>query len=419
MLGKKIGITDIVPQIKGKRIVMRVDFNVPMKSGKVSDDTRIVATLPTIRLIMQSGAKSLVMLSHLGRPDGQKTPKDSLKPLVPVIEGHLKQKIIFLEDCVGPEVEKACANPADGSIFLLENVRFHGEEEGQAVINKETIKSKPEDVKAFRDSLTKLGDIYISDAFGTAHRGHSSMVGVNLPIKAAGLLMKKELDAFSAVLESPKRPLLVILGGAKVKDKIKLINNILKVADELIIGGGMAFTFLKVSQGMKIGKSLFDEEGSKIVADILKKAKEKNIKIHFPVDFICGDKFDKDANTKYTTMEQGIEEPYMGLDVGEKTIAIYKEAVMRAKSIMWNGPVGVFEMEKFKKGSVSLVDFCIEAAAKGTITVSGGGDTVNLIQSVKGAFEKFTHVSTGGGASLELMEGREMPGIAALSDKTA
>jgi phosphoglycerate kinase len=366
---------------------------------------------------MSSGAKSLVMLSHLGRPDGQKNPKESLKPLVPVIEALLKQKIIFLEDCVGPEVEKACENPANGSIFLCENVRFHPEEEGQAIINKETIKSKPDDVKKFRESLTKLGDIYVSDAFGTAHRGHSSMVGINLPIKSAGLLMKKELDAFSAVLENPKRPLLVILGGAKVKDKIKLINNILKVADEMIIGGGMAFTFLKVAYGMKIGKSLFDEEGSKIVMEILKKAEEKKIKIHLPIDFMCGDKFDKDAKTMLCTKETGIEEPWMGLDCGEKTIAIYQEAVMRAKSIMWNGPVGVFEMDKFKVGSEKLVHFVVEVSAKGTITVAGGGDTVNLIQSVKGAFEKFTHVSTGGGASLELMEGREMPGIAALSDK--
>ena len=325
MLSKKLGLAAIKESLKGKRVVMRVDFNVPVKEGVVTDPTRIRATLPSLRCIFESGASSLVLMSHLGRPDGQKSEKNSMKPVVPILQELMGRPVTFLEDCVGEEVEKACASPPEGSLILLENLRFHGEEEGSAVIEGKKVKCKEEDVVTFRHSLSKLGDVYINDAFGTAHRAHSSMVGCDLPIKAAGFLLKKELDAFASVLEKPASPLLVILGGAKVKDKIKLIMNLLDLADEMIIGGGMLFTFKKVLEGMQIGNSLYDEEGAGIVPDIMAKAKEKNCKIHLPVDFLCGDKFDKDATVKYVTDKDGVPEGWLGMDIGPESIKVNSE----------------------------------------------------------------------------------------------
>ena len=277
-------------------------------------------------------------MSHLGRPDGQIIEKYSLKPCVSVLEELIGQKVQFLNNCIGEEVEKTVENAKDGQIILLENLRFHIEEEGAGVKDGAKVKAKKEDVDAFREKLKKLGDVFVNDAFGTAHRAHSSTAGIDLPIKVAGLLLAKEIQYFAKALESPERPLLVILGGAKIKDKIKLIMNILDIANELIIGGGMAFTFLKVLKGMKIGKSLFDEEGSKIVPDIMKKAEEKKVKIILPVDFVCGDKFAADCNIKKFTLEEGIEEGFAGYDIGEKSIEINRNAIAGAKTVLWNGP---------------------------------------------------------------------------------
>jgi len=292
MLSKKLTIDKIPHLIKDKRVLMRVDFNVPIKEGKVSDATRITSTLPTIEFLKKSGAKSIILMSHLGRPDGQRIEKFSMKPTVGCLEDLLKQKITFLNDCVGADVEKACIGSSAGQIIMLENVRFHLSEEGKGLINGEKVKASKDDIKSFRDSLTKLGEIYVNDAFGTSHRAHSSMVGVNVQTRAAGFLLKKELEYFSKVLESPDRPLSVVLGGAKVADKIKLIMNILDVANDVIIGGGMAFTFNKVINGTNIGKSLFDVEGAKLVPDIVKKAKDKGVKLHIPNDFVCSDTLD-------------------------------------------------------------------------------------------------------------------------------
>eukprot|EP00824_Muranothrix_gubernata_P018315 TRINITY_DN372_c0_g1_i1.p1 TRINITY_DN372_c0_g1~~TRINITY_DN372_c0_g1_i1.p1 ORF type:complete len:420 (-),score=136.48 TRINITY_DN372_c0_g1_i1:49-1308(-) len=417
MLGKKVGLASLGESLKGKRVLMRCDFNCPIKEGKVSDATRIKATLPSINYIFEQGAKVLIIMTHLGRPDGMKIDKYTVKPVAPVLEELSKKKVTFVEDCVGEVAMKAVEAAPEGSIVLLENVRFHVEEEGKGKNEKgEAVKATKENVDAFRAQLTKLGDVYVSDAFGTAHRAHSSMVGVDLPVKAAGFLVKKELDAFSKVLEAPARPLLVIMGGAKVKDKIQLIMNMLDLVDEMIIGGGMVFTFKKVLSNMNIGSSLYDEEGSKIVKDIMKKAEEKKVKIHLPIDFVCGDKFDKDANTKVVKEAEGIPEGWIGMDCGEESIKINSEAIKRAKTILWNGPQGVFEFDKFRAGSVQILEDLIEATKAGVITVAGGGDTVAMIQSVEGAFEKLSHVSTGGGASLELMEGKKLPGIVALSD---
>uniref|UniRef100_A0A4W3K7B6 Phosphoglycerate kinase n=1 Tax=Callorhinchus milii TaxID=7868 RepID=A0A4W3K7B6_CALMI len=395
----------------------RVDFNVPMKNNQITNNQRIKAAIPSVKHCLDKGAKSVVLMSHLGRPDGVPMPdKFSLAPVAEELKKLMGRDITFLKDCVGPEVEKACANPAPGSVILLENLRFHVEEEGKgkdASGNK--TKAEPGKVDAFRASLSKLGDVYINDAFGTAHRAHSSMVGVNLPLKAAGFLMKKELDYFAKALENPVRPFLAILGGAKVQDKIQLISNLLDKVNEMIIGGGMAFTFLKVINKMEIGDSLFDEEGSKIVNELMAKAKKNGVTITLPVDFVTADKFDENAKVGAATLATGIPAHSMGLDCGPESIKKFVEVVGRAKLIVWNGPVGVFEWDKFCKGTKAVMDKVVEVSKAGTITIIGGGDTATCCAKW-GTEDKVSHVSTGGGASLELLEGKVLPGVEALSN---
>ena len=412
----KKSITEV--PLKGRRVIMRVDFNVPQDkaTGAITNPARIIAALPTIKYILDQGA-SLVLMSHLGRPDGKKVEKYTLKPVAQKLEELLGKPVKFLSDCVGPGVEAACSSLGAGEVVLLENLRFHIEEEGK-VKNKDGTKTKadPEKVAAFRASLTKLGDIYANDAFGTAHRAHSSVVGVDLPEKVAGFLMQKELDAFAAVLDNPKRPVLAILGGAKVADKIPLIRNLLDKADEIIIGGGMTFTFKKVLDGMEIGESLFDPEGAKIVEDLMEKAKAKGVKIHLPVDFLCGDKFDADAKIQTVDDKTGIPTGWIGLDVGPKSHALFAEVIARAKTIIWNGPPGVFEFDRFAEGTRSMAEAIAAATAAGAISVVGGGDTATAAKKFK-VVDKVSHASTGGGASLELLEGKTLPGVANLNEK--
>jgi len=407
--------------LAGKRVVMRVDFNVPQdkKTGAITNVQRIAAAIPTIQYALDKGA-SVVLLSHLGRPDGEVKAKYSLKPIAEKLAELIKKPVQFVDECVGAKAEGAAAALKSGEILLLENVRFHIEEEGKVTKKKEDgseekIKADPKKVEEFRASLSKLGDVYVNDAFGTAHRAHSSMVGINLPIKASGFLMKKELDAFAAVIESPKRPLLAILGGAKVADKIQLINNLLDKANELIIGGGMAYTFLKVRDNMAIGKSLFDAEGAKIVGELLAKAKAKGVQIHLPVDFVAADKFSPDANTQTVTVAQGIPEGWEGLDCGPATNANVAAVIGRAKTVVWNGPLGVFEFDKFAAGTKAAMDAMVKVTTTGAVTVIGGGDTATAAAKW-GTDTKVTHCSTGGGASLELLEGKVLPGIAALNE---
>lgn len=403
--------------VKDKRVVMRVDFNVPMKSNQITNNQRIKAAVPSIKHCLDKGAKSVVLMSHLGRPDGVPMPdKYSLAPVAEELKKLMGRDITFMKDCVGPEVEKACANPAPGSVFLLENLRFHVEEEGKgkdASGNK--TKADPGKVDAFRASLSKLGDVYVNDAFGTAHRAHSSMVGVNLPLKAAGFLMKKELDYFAKALENPVRPFLAILGGAKVQDKIQLISNLLDKVNEMIIGGGMAFTFLKVINKMEIGDSLFDEEGSKIVNELMEKAKKNGVTITLPVDFVTADKFDENAKVGTATVAAGIPAHWMGLDCGPESIKKFVEVVGKSKLIVWNGPVGVFEWDKFSKGTKAVMDKVVEVTKMGTVSIIGGGDTATCCAKWE-TEDKVSHVSTGGGASLELLEGKVLPGVEALSN---
>ncbi|KAI0075442.1 phosphoglycerate kinase [Panus rudis PR-1116 ss-1] len=414
-LSNKLSITDL--DLKGKRVLIRVDFNVPMQDGKVTNPARIVAALPTIQYALDNGAKTVVLMSHLGRPDGKVVPKYSLEPVAKELEKHINKPVTFVHECVGPEVEAAVNNAAPGSIILLENLRFHIEEEGSTKDKDgNKIKADPAKVAEFREGLTKLGDVYVNDAFGTAHRAHSSMVGVKLPQRAAGFLMKKELEYFAKALEKPERPFLAILGGAKVSDKIQLIENMLDKVDSLIIAGGMAFTFKKVLENVPIGNSLFDKPGSEKVAALIEKAKQKNIKVVFPVDFVTADKFDKDANTGLATDKEGIPEGWMGLDAGPKSRELFKQTVLEAKTILWNGPPGVFEFPKFAEGSKSLLDATVEAAQKGATVIVGGGDTATVVAQ-HGLEDKLSHVSTGGGASLELLEGKTLPGVAELSEK--
>ncbi len=401
--------------LKGKRVLMRVDFNVPQDkaTGAITNNQRIVAALPTIKHALEQGA-SVVLMSHLGRPDGQKIAKFSLKPVAAELEKVLGRKVTFLDDCVGPAIEAAVGKIAPGDVVLLENLRFHIEEEGKVKLEDGTSKkADPKAVEVFRASLTKLGDVYVNDAFGTAHRGHSSIVGVALKDKAAGFLMEAELKAFAQVLETPQRPLLAILGGAKIADKIPLINNLLEKANEIIIGGGMAFTFKKELEGMSIGDSLFDAEGAKIAKELFAKAKAKGVIITLPVDFVIADKFDANANTKVVSDKEGIPAGWMGLDGGPKSIELYSQAIGRAKTIVWNGPSGVFEFEKFAGSTKAMADAIAKATASGATTVVGGGDTATAAKKFKVA-DKVTHCSTGGGASLEFLEGKVLPGVAFL-----
>ena len=412
----KLFIEDL--DLKGKRALIRVDFNVPQDkaTGAITNTKRIEAALPTIRYALDKGA-STILMSHLGRPDGKRIDKFSLKPVAEALQKLLGRPVQFLSDCVGAEVEAACAKARPGDVILLENLRFHIEEEGKVKLEDGSkLKADPEKVKAFRASLTKLGDVYINDAFGTAHRDHSSMTGVQLPQRACGYLMKKELDAFAAVLENPKRPLLAILGGAKVADKIQLINNLLDKADELIIGGGMAYTFRKVQDNMKIGNSLFDPEGAKIVPELLAKAKAKGKQIHLPVDWVTADKYAADAKTGTATLQSGIPDGWEGLDAGPESSKIFTAAIARAKTIVWNGPPGVFEFPAFEKATRAMAYAIVASTAAGATTVVGGGDTATAAKKF-GADKKVTHTSTGGGASLEFLEGKVLPGVAALSDK--
>ena len=401
--------------LTGKRVLIRVDFNVPMKEGKITNNQRIVAALNTVKYALEKKAKSIVLMSHLGRPDGQANMKYTMKPVAEELKSLLGKEILFLSDCVGPEVEAACADPAPGTIILLENLRFHVEEEGKGIgADGSKVKADKESVSKFRSSLRKLGDIYVNDAFGTAHRAHSSMVGEGFETRASGFLLKKELDYFAKVLDNPQRPFLAILGGAKVADKIQLINNLLDKVNEMIIGGGMAYTFLKVSKNMKIGNSLFDEEGAKIVNDLLSKAEKNKVQIHLPIDFVTAEKFAEDSAPGSADLETGIPDGWMGLDVGPKSRELFSQPIGRAKTIVWNGPAGVFEFANFSNGTKSLMDNVVEATTRGAITIIGGGDTATCAAKW-GTEDKVSHVSTGGGASLELLEGKVLPGVEALS----
>jgi len=409
----KLFIEDL--QLEGKRVLMRVDFNVPMKDGKIVNDTRVRASLPSIRYVLAHGA-SLVLMSHLGRPDGQRIGKYSLRPVAEHLQELLGTPVRFLPDCAGADVERACAALKPGEVILLENLRFHIEEEGK--VKREdgsSVKADPSAVAAFRASLTRLGDVYVNDAFGTAHRGHSSMIGVNLPQRAAGYLMKKELDFLGEAIDRPQRPFVAIIGGAKVSGKIDVIESLLPKVDTLLIGGGMAFTFFK-AQGKEIGGSLVENDRLDMARTLLAKAGSK---LMLPVDTVVTDALDLDARkvgTLKTLAWDRMGPKDIGVDIGEATRATFCGVVKRARTIIWNGPMGVFEISAAAAGTLAMAQALADATATGAITVVGGGDSVAAIEAC-GLADKVTHVSTGGGASLEFLEGKELPGVACLSEK--
>jgi phosphoglycerate kinase len=413
----KLKIEDV--NVKGKRVFMRVDFNVPQDKTDpniITNTQRIDGAIPTIKAVLDGGAKSVVLASHLGRPDGQVVDKFSLAPVAKIVSEKLGKPVVFLKDITGTETAEATKNPADGTVFLLENLRFNVEEEGKGVdADGNKVKADPVKVTEFRAAIKNTADIYVNDAFGTAHRGHSSMLGEGFDLKAAGALMSKELDAFAKVLDNPKAPVLAILGGAKVTDKIQLILNMLPKVNQLIIGGGMAFTFLKVNDGMEIGSSLYDEEGAKIVPDIMAKAKKLGVEIILPVDFVVSSKFGDDGEIKTATKAEGVPEGFLGLDGGVETNKLNVAAVKGANTILWNGPMGVFEMKAFEEGTKSVMDAVVDATKAGAVTVIGGGDTATACKKWD-TEDKVSHCSTGGGASLELLEGKVLPGVAALTD---
>ena len=386
--------------LKDKRVLMRVDFNVPLDDKlNITDDIRIRSSLPSIKYALEAGAK-VILMSHLGRPDGKVVDSMRLTPVAKRLGELLGKKVTKTDDCIGDAVRKTVAAMKPGDVILLENLRFHAEEE----------KNDP----AFAKELANLGDVFVNDAFGTAHRAHASTEGITkyLP-SVAGFLLEKEIQYLGGAVDNPKRPFVAILGGAKVKDKIKVIDNLLNKVDALLIGGGMAYTFLKV-KGKTIGASKLDKDGLDTAKQALDKAAGKNIPILLPVDNIIGDKFDANANVKL--VGEDIPDGWMGLDIGPETIKLFEDKLKTAKTIVWNGPLGVFEMDKFAKGTKDIAGFL--AGLKGVTTIIGGGDTAAAMSKFK-VEDKMTHISTGGGASLEYLEGRGLPGIDALNDRPA
>lgn len=383
---------------QGQRVLVRVDFNVPLESGRITDDTRMRAALPTINYLLEAGA-SVMLCSHLGRPKGKVAPEFSLSQLVPHLSELLGRPVVFASDCVGPVAEAAAAKLQPGDVLLLENLRFHAEEE--------------QNDPAFSQALAKLADIYVNDAFGTAHRAHASTAGVVEYVKPAvgGFLMQKEVDIMGQALSAPERPFVAIIGGAKVTDKIMVIENLLDKVNTLIIGGGMANTFLR-AQGYATGKSLVEEEKVALAGELINKAKSKGVHLLLPTDVVVAAEFKADTAHKNVAVSE-IPADWMALDVGVETAKAYAAAIESARTVIWNGPMGVFEMPAFAHGTLEVARAM--ARSSGT-TIVGGGDSVAAVEQA-GLAEQMSHVSTGGGASLEFLEGRELPGVVCLETK--
>jgi len=397
---EKLTIDDL--QLRGKRVFIRVDFNVPLQDGAVTDDTRIRETLPTLRLAIQKGGR-LVLASHLGRPKGGPDPKYSLRPAAKKLEELLGRPVGFASDCVGAEAEAQSKALSDGRVLMLENVRFHPEEE--------------KNDEAFSRQLAALCDgLFVCDAFGSAHRAHASVVGITRFVKqaAAGRLMEKELKYLGKAVTNPARPFVAILGGAKVSDKIEVVENLMKIADSMLIGGAMAYTFLK-AEGEPVGKSLVEEDKVDLAGRLRNEARERRFPLLLPVDHVLAAEFKPDAATQ-TTSVSATPDGWMGLDIGPKTVASYQQKIAGAKTIVWNGPMGVFEMPAFAKGTLEVAKAVAAATTAGATSIVGGGDSVAAVHQ-SGVADKISHISTGGGASLEFLAGRKLPGVEALTNK--
>jgi len=397
---KKLSIRDL--QLEGKRVFVRVDFNVPLEKGQVTDDTRIRETLPTLKFARERGAR-LVLASHLGRPKGKADPKYSLRPVAARLADLLGITVDFASDCVGAEPEAKSRALSNGAVLLLENVRYHREEEAND--------------EAFSRQLAALCDgLFVCDAFGSAHRAHASVVGITRFVRqsAAGLLMERELTYLGKTLTAPEHPFVAILGGAKVSDKIEVVENLMKIADAMLIGGGMAYTFLK-AQGISVGKSIVESDKLDLASRVLAEARGKNFRLLLPVDHVVGAEFR--ADTQKRTVRVGeTPDSWMGLDIGPETIQLFSAEIERAKTIVWNGPMGVFEMPAFALGTIEIAKAVAAATSRGATSIVGGGDSVAAVQQI-GVADKISHISTGGGASLEFLAGKKLPGVEALTDK--
>ncbi len=400
-----MNLNDIVKiqdvNLDNKTVVVRVDYNVPLKDGKVDNPKRITATEKTIKYLLGKGCK-LVLIAHLGRPKGKVAPEFSLAPVAPEVEKIMGVKVHFASDCVGEVAEEAVKNAKNGEIVLLENLRFHPEEE--------------KNDKEFAKKLAKLGDFFVQEAFGTVHRAHASTSAITefLP-SAAGFLIQKEVEFLGGALENPARPFAAIIGGAKVSDKIMVLNNLLDKVDVLIVGGGMAYTF-NTALGYKVSNSLLEADKIEEAKSIMAKAKEKGVKLLLPIDNIAAKEFAEGVETVVTD-SPNIPEGFMGLDIGPKTIKLFEDALSECKTIFWNGPVGVFEMPTYAKGSFAIAETLVKLTEKGAITIIGGGDSLNVLKKAKIPSSKVSHASTGGGASMEFVEGKELPGLTALLKK--
>ncbi|HEY4756545.1 MAG TPA: phosphoglycerate kinase [Ignavibacteriaceae bacterium] len=396
---KKLSIDNV--DLKNKRVLVRVDFNVPLDENlQITDDIRITSSLPTIKKIILEGGK-VILMSHLGRPKGKVNLKYSLKPAAERLSKLLGKEVKLAPDCIGEEVKTLVNKMNGGDVLLLENLRFHEEEEKNDA--------------AFAKKLSELGDVYINDAFGSAHRAHASTEGVTKFIKqcASGYLMQKELDYLGTAIANPQRPFAAILGGAKISGKIDVISNLLSKVDKLLIGGGMAFTFLK-AQGKEIGKSLLEEEKIDLAKEVLEKVKNSNVEFLLPVDFIVADEFKNDSPSMIVKADS-IPSDKMGLDIGPESIKLFSQELENSKTIVWNGPMGVFEMDNFAKGTFAIAQVLADVTSKNAVTIIGGGDSAAAI-SKAGLDDKVSHVSTGGGASLKFLEGKVLPGVDALTN---
>lgn len=396
----KLFVEDL--SVSSKRVIVRVDFNVPIKDGKVESDKRLRESLPTIEYLRKKDAK-VILMSHLGRPDGKRVPEMSLRPVAEVLAGLLGAPVAFADDCIGPAATQAVAALAPGGVLLLENLRFHADEE--------------ENAPAFAKQLASLADVYVNDAFGSAHRAHASTEGITrfVPQAASGFLMKKELDYLGEALGNPKRPFVAVIGGSKVSGKIDVIKNLLPRVDKLLIGGGMTYTFLK-AQGLEVGKSIVENDKLELARSLLAEAGDK---LELGTDFVVTDKLDFKARTVgaiKTVARDAIPADWEAVDAGPATVASFTKTLLGAKTIVWNGPVGVFEIDATAKGTIAIAEALAKATAGGATTIIGGGDSASAVKKA-GVANKVSHVSTGGGASLEYLEGKVLPGVAALTDK--
>lgn len=383
----------------GKRVLIRVDFNVPVENGNITDDTRIRAAVPTLEYILEQKPKALILMSHLGRPKGGPDPEFTMAPVAPALAELLGKEVAFVDDCVGEKVTNAINVLPQGGIILLENTRFYKGEE----------KNDPELAK----QMAANGDIFVNDAFGTAHRAHASNVGVSSQLPAvAGLLMEKEIDYLATALEKPARPFIAILGGAKVSDKIEVIESLLGKCDKLLIGGGMANTFF-AARGIALGNSLVEKDAIETARMLLAKGTDRLV---LPTDAVIGDKFDNNANMQTIKVSDGVPEGWSIYDIGPETIERFKAHLSKAKTVVWNGPMGVFEMSNFAKGTFAVAEILADITANGATTIVGGGDSAAAVEE-SGLANRITHISTGGGASLEMLEGKELPGVTAIKDK--